>query len=100
MSWASSITSTVLVILPGPVSPRRFFFPAEDGIRALYVTGVQTCALPICSIIGVLVRPPARCSGPDPVAHVRVVEPGTERGACAGQQQQRRFYFLLLRRGG
>src|SRR6267378_5572507 len=24
-----------------------FFFPAEDGIRDLYVTGVQTCALPI-----------------------------------------------------
>src|SRR6266496_4749979 len=30
-----------------------FFFQAEDGIRDLYVTGVQTCALPIC-------RPPAR----------------------------------------
>src|SRR6266576_2414402 len=27
-----------------------FFFQAEDGIRDLYVTGVQTCALPIsCS---------------------------------------------------
>src|SRR5690349_24233149 len=25
-----------------------FFFQAEDGIRNLYVTGVQTCALPIC----------------------------------------------------
>src|SRR5690349_23881514 len=25
----------------------RFFFQAEDGIRDLYVTGVQTCALPI-----------------------------------------------------
>src|SRR5438874_12390582 len=24
-----------------------FFFQAEDGIRVLYVTGVQTCALPI-----------------------------------------------------
>src|SRR5204863_1160022 len=24
-----------------------FFFHAEDGIRDLYVTGVQTCALPI-----------------------------------------------------
>src|SRR5690606_40751641 len=24
-----------------------FFFPAEDGIRAFHVTGVQTCALPI-----------------------------------------------------
>src|SRR5690349_8088148 len=26
---------------------RSFFFQAEDGIRDLYVTGVQTCALPI-----------------------------------------------------
>src|SRR5437016_8112534 len=26
-----------------------FFFQAEDGIRDWSVTGVQTCALPICS---------------------------------------------------
>src|SRR5690606_40890053 len=25
------------------------FFQAEDGIRDFHVTGVQTCALPICS---------------------------------------------------
>src|SRR2546430_5463039 len=31
-----------------------FFFQAEDGIRDLTVTGVQTCALPIWS----------RCRGP------------------------------------
>src|SRR6266403_4796314 len=60
MSWASSITSTVLVILPGPVSPRRFFFPAEDGIRALYVTGVQTCALPISQETADIADPAAK----------------------------------------
>src|SRR5215213_10860448 len=27
-----------------------FFFQAEDGIRDWSVTGVQTCALPICRI--------------------------------------------------
>src|SRR5256885_13010338 len=27
-----------------------FFFQAEDGIRDYKVTGVQTCALPICHI--------------------------------------------------
>src|SRR5438034_855567 len=27
-----------------------FFFQAEDGIRDHCVTGVQTCALPICSV--------------------------------------------------
>src|SRR2546427_3307381 len=29
-----------------------FFFQAEDGIRDLTVTGVQTCALPICQVAG------------------------------------------------
>src|SRR5690606_38372985 len=29
-----------------------FFFQAEDGIRDFHVTGVQTCALPICLLIG------------------------------------------------
>src|SRR3712207_6980600 len=29
-------------------SPFFFFFQAEDGIRDIGVTGVQTCALPIC----------------------------------------------------
>ena len=32
-----------------------FFFQAEDGIRDIGVTGVQTCALPICSIVCSLV---------------------------------------------
>src|SRR3712207_8356461 len=27
-----------------------FFFQAEDGIRDIGVTGVQTCALPICDL--------------------------------------------------
>src|SRR2546430_11462585 len=29
-----------------------FFFQAEDGIRDLTVTGVQTCALPILEVFG------------------------------------------------
>src|SRR5690348_9615053 len=29
----------------------RFFFQAEDGIRDGRVTGVQTCALPICRLL-------------------------------------------------
>src|SRR5690606_39627558 len=42
-----------------------FFFQAEDGIRDFHVTGVQTCALPIC--------PPRReaplpSGGPQPLA--------------------------------
>src|SRR5439155_11712454 len=38
-----------------------FFFQAEDGIRDGHVTGVQTCALPICR----LRRPPAAEDGDD-----------------------------------
>src|SRR5256886_6316849 len=33
-----------------------FFFQAEDGIRDLTVTGVQTCALPISPKAGPVVR--------------------------------------------
>src|SRR2546430_11097279 len=33
-----------------------FFFQAEDGIRDLTVTGVQTCALPICCLRNYLIR--------------------------------------------
>src|SRR5688572_31174563 len=33
--------------IPKPSNNPVFFFQAEDGIRDLTVTGVQTCALPI-----------------------------------------------------
>src|SRR5256886_9444849 len=39
-----------------------FFFQAEDGIRDLTVTGVQTCALPIFGIARAARR---SCSRPD-----------------------------------
>src|SRR2546428_7485443 len=32
-----------------------FFFQAEDGIRDLIVTGVQTCALPILRLAAMLI---------------------------------------------
>ena len=40
-----------------------FFFQAEDGIRDRLVTGVQTCALPICAGARLI----ARWTGPDSV---------------------------------
>src|SRR5688500_19532401 len=43
------------------MSSSFFFFQAEDGIRDYKVTGVQTCALPICQSH---VRPPAPRRGP------------------------------------
>src|SRR6267378_5522657 len=38
---------TFAIALPRSGHDAFFFFQAEDGIRDLYVTGVQTCALPI-----------------------------------------------------
>src|SRR5260370_3951331 len=38
----------------------RFFFQAEDGIRDSSVTGVQTCALPICERAKILIALDAR----------------------------------------
>ena len=40
-------TATTFFIQKNLSIVETFFFQAEDGIRALTVTGVQTCALPI-----------------------------------------------------
>src|SRR5712675_249210 len=50
-----------------------FFFQAEDGIRDVAVTGVQTCALPI------LLLAPATIVAPFPVENRYVAE-------CAGKK--------------
>src|SRR5207253_6629789 len=53
-----------------------FFFQAEDGIRDGHVTGVQTCALPICEYM------------PAPKAnYVRVVINGESWGIYVNAQQ-------------
>src|SRR5688572_31880682 len=44
LTWLIRLTFVVLCF---------FFFQAEDGIRDLTVTGVQTCALPISYRMGV-----------------------------------------------
>src|SRR5688572_31334843 len=40
-----------------------FFFQAEDGIRDLTVTGVQTCALPIYELVAEHVEAPRQHVG-------------------------------------
>src|SRR2546422_5092718 len=42
-----TVTSTLDATTPRVSVPSLFFFQAEDGIRDVAVTGVQTCALPI-----------------------------------------------------
>src|SRR5690606_40493317 len=44
----TACASTFSLILALPILILFFFFQAEDGIRDFHVTGVQTCALPIC----------------------------------------------------
>src|SRR5688572_13027008 len=50
-----------------------FFFQAEDGIRDLTVTGVQTCALPICSADAIQDRA-LRAAGNRSAAHHAATE--------------------------
>src|SRR5256886_10117881 len=50
-----------------------FFFQAEDGIRDLTVTGVQTCALPIYSV-PVMGRPIAAPRWR--IEHAQILSPG------------------------
>src|SRR6266496_4637512 len=53
MVWADLGRFAVLVALAVLIVTAQviFFFQAEDGIRDLYETGVQTCALPISPLL-------------------------------------------------
>src|SRR5699024_11987812 len=75
-----------------------FFFQAEDGIRDRNVTGVQTCALPICRVqrrgdvggpgVGVLDGGAGRvgAGGGHLVGVAALVREGTQRGDQAPVQ--------------
>src|SRR2546427_11303579 len=65
-----------------------FFFQAEDGIRDLTVTGVQTCALPICENS---VDLQVTCGGG--ILALRALE-----GAIETEGVQKRLYADLLAR--
>src|SRR5205085_7815698 len=61
-----------------------FLFQAEDGIRALTVTGVQTCALPI--LLGAEYAARFVClSGPSFAQEVAARQPTAVVAACADQ---------------
>src|SRR5256885_701117 len=65
-----------------------FFFQAEDGIRDYKVTGVQTCALPICGTAGGderLVRSAASPSHCGIARRARAIHDG--RGETEGQER-------------
>src|SRR5690606_38367734 len=62
-----------------------FFFQAEDGIRVFHVTGVQTCALPICLRVVDTLQEDSRAVALGIDDRVGVVPPllrNTHRGEC------------------
>src|SRR5260370_24356674 len=54
-----------------------FFFQAEDGIRDSSVTGVQTCALPICG------QNPATAAGRQDAHFYSILTNGTATGTVS-----------------
>src|ERR1041384_2144983 len=76
----------------------RCFFQAEDGIRDKLVTGVQTCALPICHGGQVeTARGVAGGRGPER-RHDRVTEvPNLRRGVLVADQQAAELVALHFR---
>src|SRR5699024_11117073 len=65
-----------------------FFFQAEDGIRDRNVTGVQTCALPICGQrYDIVVGDSPADIGPAPTALIELLKrPDAHRTSLAGEQ--------------
>src|SRR5712664_2625557 len=63
-----------------------FFFQAEDGIRYLIVTGVQTCALPILGVCPASVAPTAK--------------PALLKGTCTRSRPSNRRKCSPMRCGG
>src|SRR2546421_6028848 len=71
-----------------------FFFQAEDGIRDLIVTGVQTCALPISAVS----VPSTGSSAEDTPAEEPVEGTETAEGEESGDRSAMRY--RKQRRGG
>src|SRR5256885_8734425 len=55
-----------------------FFFQAEDGIRDYKVTGVQTCALPICRTIANVRACVSAVQKYEPNARIIIVDDGIQ----------------------
>src|SRR6266478_8316463 len=69
-----------------------FFFQAEDGIRDLTVTGVQTCALPISRLNSRTNGPAAECSSAPTEGNRRRIT--TESSRHRGERAATNLHFL------
>src|SRR5690606_40302208 len=63
-----------------------FFFQAEDGIRDFHVTGVQTCALPICAAGQPRPGDPVRAVGDRGTPRPRRAGPGRSEERRVGKE--------------
>src|SRR2546422_609647 len=88
-------------------NPFFFFFKAEDGIRDVAVTGVQTCALPICQALQlgherrIAARPPRRVAQgrarhPQQRTRPPAREPAGHRVAHLGATDRYALHFFAL----
>src|SRR5206468_7566308 len=75
-----------------------FFFQAEDGIRDLIVTGVQTCALPISLYLklGCVRKLMAHLNGENVKTKTWVTKAGTRLGGVSFARGH--LYYLLRNR--
>src|SRR5438445_2647498 len=71
-----------------------FFFQAEDGIRDIGVTGVQTCALPISDPVTAYAQsdPETPRGAPPPIAALQeeLRQAGFDPGPANGRSEERR----------
>src|SRR2546430_15730774 len=65
-----------------------FFFQAEDGIRDLTVTGVQTCALPISHAAWTAAPQRTRVGHPRHLVRLTGLQPLSRRGVDEGALSQ------------
>src|SRR5438270_7039109 len=83
-------------------TPFFFFFQAEDGIRDLTVTGVQTCALPILLFFAFLISivtgvlfglaPAVQAANPNQLENLRE----GSRGSGVGRRHTRLSHILVV----
>src|SRR2546429_1813211 len=78
------------------ISPGSFFFQAEDGIRDVAVTGVQTCALPISTPTPAMFSVSLGGVNPRPRTCLGTIAHAAPPAATSVRNTRREISFFLL----